>query len=166
MVELQHAGNMEGIDLLVAEGLDNGVAGVALVIFSGFLRGQGAAKRNGAMEMIGMGGAITGQGPPRLGEHGGGGAVRVTDAGDSCKGAVEHQMRGGVGGRAEFAFHLAAGGELHDHEVIVTQVGVVDAAGLDHHQARPGIKAADISPGQADQTGGREPEVGFENLLF
>ena len=43
MVELQHAGNMERIDLLVAEGLDNGMAGVALVIFSGFLRGQGTA---------------------------------------------------------------------------------------------------------------------------
>jgi hypothetical protein len=75
-------------------------------------------------------------------------------------------MGGSVGGRAEFAFDLAAGGELQDHEVIVPEVRIIDAAGLDHHQARSGVQPADISPGQTDEAGGWEPEVGLKNLLF
>ncbi len=54
MVELEDRRNMHRVDILITEALDDGVAGVAFVVFGGFLRCQGAAERHRAMKVVGM----------------------------------------------------------------------------------------------------------------
>ena len=121
MVQLQHAGYMEGINLLFIEGLYDGVAGVAFVILFRFPLGQGAAKRHGAVEVVGVRGAVAGHGTTGLGKNRRAGAVGVANAGDAqlVESPVKDEMGRGVRGRTELSFNLAAGGQFKYNQIII-----------------------------------------------
>ncbi len=90
----------------------------------------------------------------------------MADPSDPRKGAVEHEVGGGIGGWTQLAFDLASRGQFQHSQIIIPQARIGDAAGLDHHEASARVQAADISPGQTDKTGGRKAQIGFEDLLF
>ncbi len=166
VVVLEDGGEVEGVEVLLAEGIGDGVAGVGFVVVGDFCGGEGAAEGDGAVEVVGVSGAEAGEGATGLGPAGGGGAVGVADAANAGEGAVEDEVGGGVRGGAEGSCDLAAGGDLKGDEVFFAEAMLGDAAGFDDHEAALGVEAADVAPGEADEAGGGELAIGGEDLLF
>ena len=91
--------------------------------------------RDGAVEVVGVGGAEGGDGEAGLGEAGGELGVGVDDRADGGELAVEQGVGVEVGGGLEVAFDDLAV-EVGDDHVLGAEVVVVDAGGLDDDEAR------------------------------
>ena len=87
-----------GFYVQVFKMIGNETAGVGLVVFQ-LGRGQTAQAGNFAVDVVGVGGSVSGDGAPGLGPAGGPGGVGVHDAADLRERPVELAMGGGVGGR-------------------------------------------------------------------
>ena len=66
VVPADDGGNMYGVDAALAKGLDDHVSGVALVVCLDLLGCQVARTGNGAVKIIGVGGAVGGDVPTGL----------------------------------------------------------------------------------------------------
>jgi hypothetical protein len=85
----QDAGNGDGVEALEPEAADDDRAGIALVGLGDLLGGEGFGDGNGAVEVVGVGGAEAGNGAAGLSPGGGELGVGVDDAADLGELAVE-----------------------------------------------------------------------------
>ena len=98
-----HGGMMQGIELF--KGFDDDVARIGFVAGLDFPGRQSPGARDGAMPIIGLGGAKRGDVPAGLRPGGRIKAVGMGDAADTGKCTVEHQMGRRIGTGPEMAFH-------------------------------------------------------------
>ena len=87
-----------GFYVQVFEMAGDETAGVGLVVLQ-LGRGQTAQAGDFTVDVVGVGGSVTGDGAPGLGPAGGPGGVGVHDAADLWERPVELAVGGGVGGR-------------------------------------------------------------------
>ncbi len=119
------------------EGLEDLLPGLDLVVALHRLVAHHRRARDVLGQVVGVGGAVDGDGPPRLRPAGGVGAVRVDDPGDAGEGAVEDEVGRRVGRGPELALDRLPLEVEHD-QVLDRQLLVGYAAGLDrHHPAGP-----------------------------
>ena len=100
----QDSGNGDGVEIAVAESLSDDFAGIADVCLGDLPGGEGIGDRNGAVKIVGVGGAEAGDGAACLRPRGGKLRVGVDDAADLREGAVEESMCIEIAGRAQGAF--------------------------------------------------------------
>ena len=165
VVAADHAGHMHGVDVSGLEGLHDDHAGVVLVARIDLLGGQAARAGHGAVEVIGVRGAVAGDVAPGLRPAHRVRAVGVHDAAQLGKRLVEHQMGLGVGGGVEVSFdHLAVQGD-HD-QLAGGQVLIGHAGGLDDHQPLFPVDAGYIAPRIGDKAAAGQFHVGLIDGLF
>ena len=162
----QDGGDLGGVDVPGAEGLDDDVARLQLVLAGDLLRGHLPGAGNLPVEVVPLGGAHGGHALARLGEGGGPAAVGVDDAPQGGEGVVEGQVGIGVAGGLPLALHPLAGLQAHHHHVLGGHVVILHPRGLDDHQALLPVHAGYVAPGKGDQAVLGQQEVGLTDLLF
>ena len=130
------AGDGDGVEVVLAEVLDDNGAGVADVGFGDFVGSKGSGNRNGAVEIVGVGGAEAGNSAAGLRPGGSELRVGVNDAANLGEFAVEQGVGVEVTGRVQGAFDDFAV-EVGDDEVGRGEGRVIDAAGLDDDKGLP-----------------------------
>ena len=163
VVAYQHGGGVHGVH--PHEALDYYVAGFLLVFAPDLGLAHAAGAGDVLVEVIGVGGADVGDVEAGLGPGGGVGGMGVHHAADGGKSLVEHEVCGGVGGRAQGAFDDVAV-EVDDDHVGGLHAVVGHAAGLDDHKAAPAVDGAHVAPGEYHQAVLHQVEVGLADLLF
>ena len=118
------------------------------------------------MKVVGVGGAEAGNGAAGLRPGGGELGVRVDDAADLRKLAVEQGVRVQVARRAQGAFDDFAV-QVGDDQVGGGERGVIDSAGLDDHQrlSAAAVDAAGVAEGVRRQAAAGDLPVGVEHLF-
>ena len=165
VVAADHAGHMHGVDIAGFEGLHDDHAGVVLVARVNLLGGQAARAGHGAVEVVGVCGAVAGDVAAGLGPAHRVRAVGVHDAAQLRERLVEHQMGLGVGGGVEGALDdLAVQGE--DHQLVGGQILVGHAGGLDDHQPFLPVDAGHVAPRVGDKAPAGQFHVGLIDGLF
>ena len=96
-------GDGEGVDAVELEVVDDGEAGLVDVAAADGFVGEGLGAGDGAVEVVGVGGAEGGDGEAGLGEAGGELGVGVDDGADGWEFAVEEGVGVEVGGGFEGA---------------------------------------------------------------
>lgn len=157
----EHGGH--GIGVKITEAADDGDAGVVDVIAVDVVGGEFVCDRNGAIEIVGVGGAVGGDAASGLGPGSGVFRMRVHDRADSRELAVEEQMRGEVRRRAEIAFDDFAV-EIGDDHVLGLHGLVREAAGLDGDEASLAVDAADVAESVKNEAAADQFEVGLKDL--
>ena len=127
-------GDGEGVDSLLLEEGDDGLTGLVDVAAGDGFVGEGRGTGDGAVEVVGVGGAEGRDGEAGLGEAGGELGVGVDDGADGGELAVEEGVGVEVGGGFEFAVDDFAVEVGDDHE-LGDEFVVVDAGGLDDDEA-------------------------------
>jgi hypothetical protein len=161
----EDAGDLERVEIVPAEVADDDYAGVVLVAGGGFLGGERVGEWDGALEVIGVGGAEAGDGTAGLCPGGGEFGVGVDDAADGGELAVEIKVGGEVAGGAEVAFDdLAVEGG--DDEVFGAEGGVIDAGGLDDDEGHGAgaVDAAGVAPGVGSEATAGDFLIGVEDF--
>jgi len=156
-------GDGDGVDAVLPEVSDYGEAGLVDVAAGDGFIVQGRGAWDGAVEVVGVGGAEGWDGQAGLGEAGGELGVGVDDAADGGKLAVEEGVGVEVGGGFEFAVDDVAVEVGDDHE-FGDELVVVDAGGLDDDEAFLAVDAAGVAEGVEDEAALDEFEVGLEDL--
>ena len=128
----EDAGNFERIEIVPAEVAHDDGASVELVAGGDFLWCELFGAGDGAVEIVGVGGAEAGDGAAGLRPCGGELGVGVDDAAYGGEFSIQKKMGGEVAGGAEGAFNDGAV-QICDDEVFQAEGGVIDAAGLDDH---------------------------------
>ena len=162
----QDSGDGDGVEMVEAEATDDDGAGVADVAGGDFFGGEGFGERDGAMEVIGVGGSQAGDRTAGLRPGGSELGMGVDDAADLGEFAVEQGMGIEIAGGAQAAFDDGAV-EIGDDEVGGGEGSVVDATGLDDDQGpfAAAVDTAGIAEGVGRETATGDFLVGFENLL-
>ena len=155
-------GDGEGVDVVLLEVVDDGEAGLVDVAAGDGFVGEGRGAGDGAVEVVGVGGAEGRDGEAGLGEAGGELGVGVDDGADGGELAVEEGVGVEVGGGLEGAVDGLAV-EVGDDHVLGAEVVVVDAGGLDDDEALLAVDAAGVAEGVEDEAAADEFEVGFED---
>ena len=150
----------EGVDAF--EALDDGDAGLVDVTAFDGLVGEDLGDGDGAVEVVGVGGAEGGDGEAGLGEAGGVLGVGVDDGADGEELAVEEGVGVEVGGGFELAVDDVAL-EIGDDHVFGTELVVVDAGGFDDDEALGAVDSGGVAEGVEDEAAFDEFEVGFED---
>jgi hypothetical protein len=165
------AGDGDGVEIVFAEVLDNDGTGVADVGFGDFLGGEGARNGNGAVKVVGVGGAEAGNRAAGLRPGGSELGVGVNDAADLGKLAVEQGVGVEVAGGIQGAFDDLAV-EIGDDEIGRLEGGVIDTAGLDDDEGLPpgpvkthSFHAAGVSKGVGRQAAAGYLLVGVKDLF-
>jgi hypothetical protein len=153
----------DGVDSMLLEVIDDGEAGLVDVAAGDGFIVQGCGAGDGAVEVVGVGGAEGWDGEAGLGEAGGELGVGVDDGADGGELAVEEGVGVEVGGGFEFAVDDLAVEVGDDHE-FGDEFVVVDAGGLDDDEALFAVDAAGVAEGVEDEATLDEFEVGFEDL--
>jgi len=156
-------GNGERVDSLLLEEADDGEAGFVDVAAADGFVGERRGAGDGAVEVVGVGGAEWWDGEASLGEAGGELGVGVDDGADGGELAVEEGVGVEVGGGFEFAVDDFAVEVGDDHE-FGDEFVVVDAGGLDDDEALGAVDATGVAEGVEDEATLDEFEVGFEDL--
>lgn len=154
--------NVQGIAF--GDATNDGQAGVPFIVIANFSRTERLGDGNRSVEIIGVGGAKAGDFALRLSPGGGGTGMGMCDAADAGKGFIKDQVSGYVGRRAEVAFDRLAV-EINDDKIFRLHRVVVDAAGLDDHEAVRARNAAGIAEGEKNKTATDEFEIGIQNLF-
>ena len=161
----EDGGHIVGVEGGGAETFDDDFAGVEFVVGGNFGGGELAGAGDGAVEVVGVGGAEAGDFAVGLGEGGGVEGVGVDDAADVGEVLVEVEVGGGVGGGAVGCplCEDLAGGEGEDDDVVGSEFFVGDAGGFDGDDAAAEVGGAvdggGVAPGEDDQAGFLEGEV-------
>jgi len=155
-------GNGERVDSLLLEEADDGEAGFVDVAAADGFVGERRGAGDGAVEVVGVGGAEWWDGEASLGEAGGELGVGVDDGADGGELAVEEGVGVEVGGGFEFAIDDFAVEVGDDHE-FGDELVVVDTGGFDDDQALGAVDAAGVAEGVEDEAAFDEFEVGFED---
>ncbi len=153
-----------GVGEVAPEAADDGEAGFVDVAAADGVVREGVGAGDGAVEVVGVGGAEGRDGEAGLGEGGGVLRVGVDDGADGREFAVEQGVGVEIGGGAEVAFDDPAV-EVGDDHVLGAEVVVVDAGGLDDDEALFAIDAGGVAEGVEDEAALDELEVGFEDLF-
>ncbi len=154
----EDGGHLEGVN--AAKAAYDSFASVQFIIFCDLVRSEGVGEWDGAVEVVGGGGAVTWYLATGLGPHCGVGRVGVADAGDVFEVAVELEVGLGVGRWVEGAFDGVAA-EVEDDDFVGGEFGVGDAAGLDGDDAFVAVDAADVAPTVDGEVSGLQFEVGL-----
>jgi hypothetical protein len=162
----QDSGDGNGIEMVEAETADDDGAGVADVSGGDFFGGEGFGEGDRAVEVVGVGGSQAGDRTAGLGPGGSEFRMRMDDAAELGKFAVEQGMGVEIAGGAEAAFDDGAV-EIGDDEVGGGEGGVVDATGLDDDEGpvAAAVDTAGIAEGVGREAAAGNFLVGFENLL-
>src|ERR1019366_7802131 len=155
-----------GVDVSSGEAIDDDFSGVEFVVGADFFGGHFGGDGDGAVEIVGVGGAETWDVAAGLGEAGGGEGMGVNDAADGLEGSVQVEMGWGVGRGAVFSVDDLAGFEGEDDDVVGFENVVGDAAGFDGHDSGLAIDAASVPPSENNQAGLDEGEVGAIDAVF
>lgn len=147
-----------------AEAADDGEAGLVNVAAGDGLVGERLGAGDGAVEVVGVGGAEGGDGEAGLGEGGGELGVGMDDGADLGELAIEEGVGVEVGGGLEGAVDEDAV-EVGHHHVFRPEVVVVDTGGLDDDEALGAVDARGVAEGVEDEAALDEFEVGFEDLF-
>ena len=99
MTAADDGGNMNRVHSPLPERLRDDFAGVGLIVLFNFLRRQTPGAGDGAIEIIGVGGAISGDIPASLRPAYGIRAVGMDNAAQFGKGVVQDQVGFGIGRR-------------------------------------------------------------------
>jgi len=156
-------GDGEVIDSLLLEEANDGLASFVDIAVLNRLIGEWWCDRDGAVEVVGVGGAEGWNGESCLGEAGGELGVGVDDGADGGEFAVEEGVGVEVGGGFEFAVDDFAVEVGDDHE-FGDELVVVDAGGFDDDEAFFAVDAAGVAEGVEDEASLDEFEIGFEDL--
>jgi hypothetical protein len=136
----EDSGDGDWVEVFGTEAADNYGSRVADVAGGDLFGGERLCDGNGAVEVVGVGGAEAGDGAASLGPGGGKFRVGVDDATDLGELAVEESVGVEIAGGAKVPIDDLAV-EVGDDEVFGLQSGVVDSAGLDDDE---GLRAAAI----------------------
>ena len=139
---------MQGIAF--ADAANDGQTRVVFVVVVDLRRGQGLRDRDGAVEIVGVGGAKAGDFALRLSPSRGGTGMRVGDATDRREGFVENEVSRKIGGGTETPFDGFTV-EIDDNKVLGFHGFVADAAGLNDHEAVAASDAAGVAEGEKDE---------------
>ena len=162
----QHGWHPQGLRAdPTSDGLDDDVARLRLVGALDLDLRHGARDGHGTAEVVGMGGAQTGDVPSGLREGRRVGGVRVDDATDVRILLVEPQVRVRVAGRAHDPLQHAAVRQRDDHEVFRLDGLAGHAAGLDDECPGLTVHAAGVAPREHHQPGPGEVPIGLTDLL-
>jgi hypothetical protein len=142
-------GDGEGVDAVELEVVDDGEAGLVDVAALDGVVGEGLGAWDGAVEVVGVGGAEGGDGEAGLGEAGGVLGVGVDYGADGGELALEEGVGVEVGGGLEGAVDDVAV-EVGDDHVLGAKVVVVDAGGLDDDEALGAVDSAGVAEGVED----------------
>ena len=153
----------ERVDSVLRKVVDDGEAGLVDVAAGDGFIVQGRGAGDGAVEVVGVGGAERRDGEAGLGEAGGELGVGVDDSADGEELAVEEGVGIEVGGGFEFAVDDLALEVGDDHE-FGDELVVVDAGGFDDDEALVAVDTAGVAEGIEDEAALDEFEVGFEDL--
>ena len=158
----QAGGDCQGVDFVLVEVRDNGQACLVNVPAADGFVGERFGAWDGAIEVVGVGGAQGWNGEAGLGEAGGELGVGVDDGADGGEFSVEESVGVEVGGGFEFTVDDFAVEVGDDHE-FGDELVVVDTGGFDDDQALGAVDAAGVAEGVEDEAAFDEFEVGFED---
>ena len=127
-----------------------------------WLRREGRCARDGAVEVVGVGGAEGRDGEAGLSEAGGELGVSVDDGADGGELPVEEGVGVEVGGGLERAVDDVAV-EIGDDHVVGAELVVVDAGGLDDDETLLAVDAAGVAEGVEDEAALDQFEIGVED---
>ena len=92
--------------------------------------------------------------------------MRVSDAADFGKRAIQHQMGGRVGAWPQIAFDDTAGLQRNDDHMVRSHRLIWHAGRFDHQTAAGAIHAAGVAPGLDDETLANQLTVASADFLF
>ena len=153
------------IRVFIAEGLDNHLAGLLLVLARDLCRRHCARAGDRTVEIVAMRRA------ERRNRHAGlrkgrcPAGMRMYDAADIREGAIQFDVRRGVRGRAKRTFDNRSVQINHDH-IIRRHVLIFHTRRLDNDQALFPVDTGYITPGKCDELVLWEQEIGFQHLLL
>jgi len=167
----EDAGDGDGVEALFAEEAGDDCAGVVNVGFVDLFGGEGLGDGNGAVEIVGVGGAEAGDGLAGLRPGSCKFGMGMDDATDLGKFAVEEQVGVEVAGGVECAFDDGAV-EAREDEVACGERGVADTAGLDGHEGlfagtvdSATFDTAGVAEGMDGESAARDFLVGVQDLF-
>src|SRR6266702_487835 len=158
----EDGGDGKWVDSLLLEVVDDGKASLVNVTASDGLVGEAGRHWDGAVEVVGVGGAKGGDRQARLREAGCVLRVGVDHRANAGEFAVEQRMGIEVGGRLQRAVDDLAVQVGYD-PVLRPQDVVVDSRRLDDDEPLLAIDAAGVAEGVEDQATFDEFEVGFKD---
>ena len=161
-----HSGHCHRIDVPVLECLNDDFAGVCLVVLLQLGGGEMPGAGNGAVEIVRVGGAVTGNVLSGLCPRHREGAVGVDDAAQRRKCLVQLQMGLCITAGIERAFHDGSRLQIHHHHFVRGQFLILHAGGLDDHQPAGPVDTGHIAPCVGDQPTAGQFHVGLIDLLF
>lgn len=153
-----------GVGDETTEAADDGKAGLMDVAAADGDVGEWVCAGDGAVEVVGVGGAEGGDGHAGLSEGGGVLGVGVDDGTDGWELAVQKGVGVEIGGGAEATLDDVAH-EIGDDHVLGTEVVVVDTGGLDHDKSLLAIDSGGVAEGVEDEASLDELEIGFKDLF-
>lgn len=167
----EDSGDSDRIKAFGPETADDDCSRIADIGLGDFFGGEGFRYGHGAVKVVRMGGAETGDGAACLRPGGGEFGMGMDDTADLSELAVEGGVRVEVAGRAESAFDDFAL-EISNDEVGWGKRIVVDAAGFDDDQglsagtvhSRP-FNAAGVAEGVGSEASSGDFLVGAEHLF-
>lgn len=163
VVPADDGGDVDGIDAPQPEGLHHHMPGVGLIVRLYLLLCQVSGTGDGAIEVVGVGRAISGDITARLRPRYRIGAVGVNDSADFREGVVQHDMGLCIRGGVQLPLYLPAL-QIQHHQILGLQVLIAHPGGLDDKQPLLSVDAADISIGVGHKPPAGQLHVGLVYL--
>jgi hypothetical protein len=161
----QAAGNAHGVDGRIgAKAREDREAGLMHVVPLNRLVGEWPGDRDWTVEVIGVGGTEGRNGKPSLGKAGGELGMRVDDAPDARKLAIEQRVGVEVRGRTKRTAHDLAV-EIGDNHVPGAELVIGDAGRFDDDQPLLPVDAGSIAEGVQDKSATDQFEIGFKDFF-
>ena len=89
----------------------------------------------------------------------------MDDAAKPRKGLIQHQVRGGIAGRAKSSFyHVAV--QIDDDDIVSRHGLVAHARRFDGDQPALAVNLRHVAPGQGDQPVMRQLAIGGQHRVF
>ena len=166
VADADHAWDGRGLNAPLLKSVHNDDPGVFLIVLLQLTLGQMAGAGDGAVKVVGVGGAEAGDILPRLGPGHGVGAVGVDNAPHARERLVQLQMGLGIAGGLPLALHPLAGLQADHHHVSGGHAVVLHPGGLDDHQPLVPVDPRHVAPGKGDQPVFGQEKVGLQHFLL